>query len=132
MTTKISMRQAQEELPDLVGRAARDREPCFIQQRGKTVAVLVGLRAWQARQRRIPKGADRDRESRLRAYEAKMKRLGPEYWLSAVQRQRLKELVEKDDASEHPTGEERRELRLLLKRHEQLLVKRAAAIQALQ
>src|SRR5437868_4178652 len=94
--TKISVRQAQADLPDLISRALRGKEPCFIQQQGKTVAVLVSPRVWQARQRRLSQETNGDQESRLRAYEAKLKQLGAEYWLSAVQQQRLKELVEKD------------------------------------
>jgi antitoxin (DNA-binding transcriptional repressor) of toxin-antitoxin stability system len=132
MATKISMRQAQAELPDLIGQTVRDKEPCFIQQKGKTVAVLVGLPAWQARQRRTREEMDRNQKSRLRAYETKMKRLGPEYWPAEDQQKRLRELVEKDDSGEPLTREERGELRLLLKRHEQFMIKQAAAMQALQ
>ena len=70
--TKISVRQAQADLPDLIGRALRGKEPCFIQQQGKTVAVLVSPRVWQARQRRLSQETNGDQESRLRAYEAKL------------------------------------------------------------
>jgi hypothetical protein len=63
---------------------------------------------------------------RIRAYQKKLKQLGPEYWLPLDQQARLKELVEKEDGGESLTSTERKELRQLLKRHEELMVKRAA------
>jgi prevent-host-death family protein len=133
MSTTLSVDEAQAQLPDLVARAARDAEPCYIEQNGHPVAVLVSLRAWQRGVR--GDGGDTtlplaEEERRLRAYERQMEQLGPEYWLPADQQARLKELVEKEDAGEPLTSAEQKELRRLCKRHEQLMVKRASAMSA--
>ena len=61
-----------------------------------------------------------------------MQQLGPDYWLPSAQQAHLQELVEKDDSGTVLTPAERKELRQLLKRHEQMMVKRAAAMHALR
>lgn len=131
MSTTLSVGEAQTQLPELVARAAMDAEPCYIEQNGEAVAVLVSLRQWQQRghgsEAAATTAAD-ERERRLGAYQEKMAQLGPDYWLPAHQQQRLKELVEKQDSGAPLTPTEEKELRRLLKRHEQLLVKRAAAL----
>jgi hypothetical protein len=110
MSIKVTIRQLQEQLPDLLDRTVQSGEG-----NGHTPAAVA-----------------KDQERRLRAYQKKMERLGPDYWLPPEQQARLIELVEKEDFGETLTRAERRELRQLLKRHEQLLVKRAAALQAMR
>lgn len=134
MNTKLSVQEAQAQLPQLIARAAQDAEPCYIESNGKAVAVLVSLRQWQ---RRVQGSSDtataaKAQERRVRAYQKRMQQLGPDYWLPPDQQVRLKELVDKEDSDAALTPAERKELRQLLKRHEQLMVKRAAAMHALQ
>jgi prevent-host-death family protein len=133
MSTTLSVDEAQAQLPDLVARAARDAEPCYIEQNGHPVAVLVSLRAWQ---QGLPGGGGNttlpagEQERRLRAYEQQMAQLGAEFWLPPDQQARLKDLVEKEDSGEPLTSAERKELRRLSQRQEQLMVKRATAMSA--
>ncbi len=133
MSTTLSVHEAQAQLPELVARAARDAEPCYIEDNGQPVAVLVSLRSWQRRARGNGEDAPtiaEEQERRLRAYQKLMEQLGPEYWLPPEQQARLKELVEKEDSGEPLTTAEQKELRRLCKRHEHLMVKRASAMLA--
>ena len=133
MSTTLSIQEAQEQLPELVARAAQDAEPYYIARNGERVAVLVSLRTWQQRKQDTSNTATaaKAQERHVRVYQKKLKQLGSDYWLSSEQQARLKELVQKDDCGESLSPTERKELRHLLKRHEQLMVKRAAAMQAL-
>jgi prevent-host-death family protein len=94
MSATLSVREAQAQLPELVARAARDAEPCNIEDNGEAVAVLVSLRSWQRRARRHGEGtsaAAEEHEHRLRAYQRQMEQLGPDYWPPPDQQARLKE-----------------------------------------
>ena len=135
MSTTLSVQEAQEQLPELVARAVKDAEPCYIRRNGRTVAVLVSAREWRRREQGngdAHTASVKEQERRVRAYQKKMKQLGPEYWLPSDQQARLKELIEKEDFGEPLTRTERKELRQLLTRAEQLMVKRAAAMQAMR
>lgn len=133
MSTTLSIHEAQAQLPDLIARAAVSAEPLYIEENGQPVAVLVGLRSWEQQVRLRGEDASavsEQQEQRVRAYQRQMEQLGPDYWLAPEQQARLKELVERQDAGEPLTAAEQKELRRLCKRHEQLLVKRAAAMLA--
>jgi len=131
MSITLSLREAQAQLPDLVERAVKHARPCFIRRHGRPVAVLVSLRDWRRGHGGGPSGTASAQERRIRAYQRKMGQLGHEYWLPPDHQARLKHLVEKQGGGPL-TGAERKELRLLLRRHEQLMVKRAAAMQAMR
>jgi len=131
MSTTLSVSEAQAQLPELVARAAQDAEPCYIEEHGRPVAVLVSVRSWRDWAHR--QGADapavaEEQERRRHAYETRMAQLGPDYWLPSDQQARLKELVEQEDSGEPLTIAEQKELRRLSRRHEQLMVKRASAL----
>jgi prevent-host-death family protein len=127
----LSIQEAQAQLPHLVEQAARGAEPCYIRQNGKNVAVLVSLRCWRRRQPGKGRRSSTTAQAlSLRAYRKKLSQLGREYWLDPEEQARLRELVEKEDEGAILTIGERRELRGLVKRHERLLLKRAAALQA--
>jgi PHD/YefM family antitoxin component YafN of YafNO toxin-antitoxin module len=134
MSTRISVQEAQTQLPQLIARTVQEAEPCYIESNGKAVAVLVSLHQWQQREQGSDAAATaaKAQERRVRAYQKRMQQLGPDYWLPPDQQMRLKELVEKEDSGASLTPAERKELRQLLKRHEQLMVKRAAAMHALR
>jgi prevent-host-death family protein len=132
MSRTLSISEAQAQLPELVARAAADAEPCYIEQNGEAVAVLVSLREWQQRMRDA--GGDalaavEAQERQIRAYQQRMQHLGPDYWLPADQQARLRELIDKEELGEPLTPAEGKERHRLLKRHEQLMVKRASAMQ---
>src|SRR5215210_4359963 len=103
MSTTLSVSEAQAKLPELVARAAMDAEPCYIEQNGKPVAVLISLREWQQQMRhgagdRLE--AAEEQERRIRAYEERVRQLGPDYWLPADQQMRLRELIDKEELGE--------------------------------
>lgn len=133
MSAILSVREAQAQLPDLVARVAKGSAPCTIRRRGRPVAILVSLAEWRRRTKdERHAAAAKDQQRRLRAYQIKMNRLGPEYRLAPGEQAQLKELVEREDSGEPLTGGERRELRQLLRRQEELMVKRALAMQAME
>jgi prevent-host-death family protein len=133
MSATLSVQEVQAQLPELVARAVRDAEPCYIEDNGQPVAVLVSLRSWQRRTGGDGEGASsaaEEQQRRLHAYQKQMELLGPEYWLPPEQQARLKELVEKEDSGVPLTAADQKELRRLCKRHEHLMVKRASAMLA--
>jgi flagellar motility protein MotE (MotC chaperone) len=112
-----------------------DAEPCYIEHNGKAAVVLVSLRQWQRREcghEDAAAGTAEDQERRIEAYQEKMAQLGPDYWLPADQQARLRELIEKEESGASLTAAEGKELRRLLKRHEQFLEKRATAMHAMR
>lgn len=124
----LSVQEAQQRLPDLVSRTAGSPEPWFISDAGRRVAMLVGIEEWS---RRDPVPADDSRarlsqESRLCEYEERMRQLGPEFWPSALEETRLRELVDRQDSL---PASERNELTELVARNEKLMLRRAAAMQ---
>jgi prevent-host-death family protein len=135
MSTTLSVEEAQAQLPKLVCRTEKRATPCYIQRNGRPVAVLVSVREWRRREGTesgLQEVAAEAHERRTRAYERALKQLGPDYWLDPDQQARLKELVEKEDFGGSLSALERRELSQLLRRHEQLMARRAAAMLARQ
>lgn len=135
MSAVLSVQEAQAKLPDLIAQVSKGSSPCYIRRKGRLVAILVGLAEW--RRRTSDKGRAtsvhaKGQDLRFRAYQMKMKRLGPDYWLDPDQKVQLKELTEKEDSGEPLTREEQRELRQLLRQQEKLMVKRALAMQAME
>ena len=130
MPTALSIQEAQAQLSKLVAQAARGAGPCYIKQNAKEVAVLVGLQSWRARRpgKSAPPASAQARS--LRAYRKRLNQLGPDFWLRPEEQLRLRELIEKEDVGAALTNAERRELRRLLRLHERLFIKRAAALQA--
>src|SRR4051794_35195434 len=79
MSTTLSVSEAQAQLPELVARAAQDAEPCYIDEHGRPVAVLVSVRSWRDLAHR--QGADaspvaEEEERRPHAYGKRMAPLG--------------------------------------------------------
>ncbi len=135
MSTTLSVGEAQEQLPEIITRIAGEAGPYYLEQGGTTVAVLVSPRAWRRHEDvpgRHPTTGAQEQERRLQVYERKMKQLGAEFWPTPEQQARLKELVARDDAGETLDRAERQEMRRLLRVHEQMMVKRAAAMQAIE
>ena len=45
----MTVRQLQEQLPELLDRAVEDGEECVVQRNGKDYAVIVSAREWRRR-----------------------------------------------------------------------------------
>lgn len=132
MSTTLSIQEAQEILPELVWRVSKDDEPCFIRRKGRPVVILVSLKQWRRRTKDRTKTSLTNVQQRIRDYQRKMKRLGSDFWLSTVQQMRLRALVEKEDLSEDLTPAEQKDLRRLLRLQEELMAKRAMAMQVMK
>ena len=87
MSVKVTVRQLQEQLPELLDRAVKSGEEYIVQHHGKAVAVLVSLRQWRRIKDDTHTAAVKERERCIRAYQKKMKQLGPDYWLPPEQQE---------------------------------------------
>ena len=47
MSVKVTVRQLQEQLPELLDHTVESGEECIVQHHGKAVAVLVSLHEWR-------------------------------------------------------------------------------------
>jgi antitoxin (DNA-binding transcriptional repressor) of toxin-antitoxin stability system len=111
---KVTVHQLQERLPSLLEYTVQSGEECIVQQHGKDYAVLVSARAW--RQRTLGKRLDA---------------LGPSYQLNTEKQARVKALLTK--RQEHRlTSAERRELTRLLAECEDIMLRRAQALNTLR
>jgi hypothetical protein len=113
MSVKISMRQLQERLPDLLDRLSRTREEFVVERNGKDCAVIVSPRHW----RQLVAGR------RLDA-------LGPAYRLSRAKQARVEHLLAAKQ-QRSLTTQERRELKALLRECDSVLLERANALDIL-
>lgn len=110
MSTKVTVSELREHLPDILDRAVRDDQPCIIERGGETYAVIVSARQWR-------------RETIGRRLDA----LGPEYKLTKEKQARAEELLV--ESKRRPlTRTERRELNSLLVESESIMVRRAGAM----
>ena len=76
MSVKVTVRQGQEQFPELTRLAVETGEACVIQQDGHDYAVIVGVREWK--RRRVGSSLDS---------------LGPAYRLTKQQQLRTEELL---------------------------------------
>lgn len=126
MSSIVSIHEAQEHLTRLLSLAERSGERFIVKQNGKTLGAIVGIEDAK-RIEQIPaeasgKSLSASQRKRVAA------RLGRRFTLPASKARRLRELVEKEDSKETLSAAEKRELRRLLKEHEDLVVKRAQAL----
>jgi prevent-host-death family protein len=134
MTVRITVHQLQEQLPELLDRAVESGEECIIERDGEEYAVLVGAREWRRRHpatvtSRAASAGRReqsDQDRRLREIGAKLDALGPEYRLSPEKQARAEEFLAKEGGL---TRAERRELRALLRACDEIMLRRAEALQ---
>lgn len=113
MSLKVSMRQLQDRLPELLDKAVETGEACVVQRQGKDYAVIVSAREW--RRRTVGK--------RLNA-------LGPKYQLSRAKQARVEDLLAKNKQNRLSPAERRKLNRLLLE-CDGILQRRADALGAL-
>lgn len=113
MTFRVTMHQFKESAEDHLVKAVEGGEPCVVRRNGKDYAVILNHRDWERRE-----------------WGRQLDLLGPEYRVSPVQQQRAEELCE-EQGRRKLTTEERRELRLLLKEFEKIMLRRAKAMEQL-
>lgn len=113
MSVKVTERQVQEQLPELMQRAVETGEACVVQRDGRDHAVIVGVREWKRRRVGTSLAA-----------------LGPAFRLTKQQQQRTEDLLEVGK-QRRLTRAEQRELDALLLESEEVLLRRAAALDRL-
>jgi prevent-host-death family protein len=97
----------------LLDRAVRGNDLCLIERHGRPYAVLVSIREW-----------------RRRTVGRRLEALGPSYRVSREQQRRAEELMAKKQAS-RLTRAEQRELKALLEASEEVMLRRAQALDRL-
>ena len=112
MTVKVTVRQLQEQLPELLDRTVKEDARCVIQRNGKDYAVLVSARQWR------------------RTIGRQLDTLGPEFRLSQKNQVRTEELLALRK-QRRLTSAERRELNALLRESDNILLRRAEAMDRL-
>lgn len=133
MSVRITIDQLQEQLPELLNRAAQSGETYVIERDGEECAVLVGAREWRARNPEPGQGDpspsgnedEDDQERRLLEIGAKLDALGPEYRLSPAKQARAEELLSRKSSLNRA---ESRELSALLRESDAIMLRRAEAI----
>jgi len=111
---KVTVHQLQERLPTLLEHTVQSGEECIVQRDGKAYAVLVSARAW--RQRTLGKRLDA---------------LGFSYRLNKEKQERVEALLAKRQA-QRLTSAERRELTRLLAECDDIMLRRAEALDTLR
>ena len=110
MSLKVSVRQLQEQLPEVLERTVEADDVCVIERNGQPYAVLVSIREW--RRQTVGKRLDA---------------LGPQYQLSTTQQNRTEELLAQQ-TTRRLTRAEQRELHALLQESEAIMLARADAL----
>lgn len=111
---KVTMHQLQEQLPALLDCTVQSGEECIVQRHGKDYAVLVSARAW-----------------RQRTLGMRLDTLGPAYRLAKEKQERAEALLAKRP-ERRLTSVERRELNGLLQESDDIMLRRAEALDALR
>ncbi len=111
---KVTVHQLQEQLPTLLERTVQSGEECIVQRHGKDYAVLVSARAW-----------------RQRVLGRRLDALGPRYRLAPEQQARMETLLAKRQ-ERRLTSTERRELTGLLRECDDVMLRRAEALDSLR
>jgi prevent-host-death family protein len=108
MSQRVSVRQLQKNLPEILDRAVADDDVCLVERDGENIAVIVSLRVWQQH----------------RTTGEQLDALGAEYRLDSDRQRRAEELL----AKERLTRSEERELAALLKEADDVMLRRAEAL----
>lgn len=112
MSVRVNVREFQKQLVDILDRADTG-ERCVVERRGKEPLVLVRASEWDEHE--LGKQLDV---------------LGPEYRLSKVKQARLEVLLEKN-ANRRLTKVEETELQSLLDEGDEIMLRRARALENL-
>lgn len=111
---KVTVHQLQEQLPALLEHTVQSGEACIVQRQGKDYAVVVSARAW-----------------RQRVLGRRLDALGPAYRLAPGQQARMEALLAKRQEC-RLTNIERRELTGLLRECDNIMLRRAEALDSLR
>jgi len=111
---KVTVHQLQDQLSILLEHTVQSGEACIVQRHGKDYAVLVSARAW-----------------RQRALGRRLDALGPAYRLAKEKQERVEALLAKRQ-ERRLTSAERRELNNLLQEGEDIMLRRAEALNTLR
>src|SRR5947208_16506388 len=132
MSIKVSVRELQEQLPDLLHRAVESGEECVVERDGEDYAVIVSAAEWHRRAVASPdglrpariQGSDRAERARIgRQLDA----LGPDYRFPPSKQARLADLAE-SSKSGALGSDEREELESLLAEADTVMLRRAQAL----
>ncbi|MCP9494363.1 MAG: type II toxin-antitoxin system prevent-host-death family antitoxin [Pyrinomonadaceae bacterium MAG19_C2-C3] len=107
MNVKVSVSQLQKYLPEILNRAVADDDVCVVERDGENIAVIVSLREW-----------------RRRTVGEQLDALGTEYRITADGQQRTEALL----AKERLTPAEEKELETLLTEADEIMLRRAEAL----
>jgi prevent-host-death family protein len=110
MSVRVTVSELRESLPDILDRAVKKGEECFIERSGEPYAVIVSASRW--RQYSIGKRLDA---------------LGPRYRLSKRKQARTEELLDESKQRKLKRAE-RQELTALLRESEDIMMRRAEAM----
>ena len=112
MSVRVTERQLQDKLTDLLNRADTGEE-CIVRRRGRDSVVLVSAEEWN--ERRLGKRIDA---------------LGSEHRLAKEKQTRLETLTAKN-SNNRLTASERREFDALLGEGDEIMLRRASALKRL-
>lgn len=110
MSVKVTVKQLQQHLPEILNRTVTDDDVCVIEKNGQSIAVIVSLREW-----------------RRRTVGDRLDALGTDYRLASDKQQRTEELL----AQEQLQDTEEKELEALLNEADDILLRRAQALEKL-
>ncbi len=113
MSVRVSIQQLQQQLDELLAKVAQTGEEHVIQRDGKDYAVIVSVRAWRRGQ-----------------VGCRLDALGPQFRLDSAKQQRAEQLLAAKKVG-RLSAVEQRELRSLLRECDELLHRRAAALDQL-
>lgn len=110
MSVKVTVRQLQQHLPEILNRTVADDDVCVIEKNGQGIAVIVSLREWKRQ-----------------TVGTRLDALGAEYRLAPDKQQRTEELL----AQGRLQVAEEKELEALLNEADEILLRRAQALEQL-
>jgi prevent-host-death family protein len=111
MSNKVSVHQLQERLTELLDEVIKNGEECIVQCNGKDCAVLVSAQQW-----------------RRRTVGDRLDAIGPLYRLSRPKQRRAEQLLIAKQRR-RLTAVEGRELRALLRECDEIMLRRARAVE---
>lgn len=114
MTVKLTLRQLQQELPELLDHATESGDPVLVQRQGKEDVVIVSARQW----RRLSMG------KRLDA-------MGPGFRVPSQKQKRAEELLAINKEG-RISAAQRRELDGLLEEADEIMLRRAKALDEIE
>lgn len=108
MSVKVTVKQLQQHLPEILKRTVADDDVCVIEKNGKGIAVIVSLREWKRQ-----------------TIGTRLDALGNEYRVAPEKQQRTEELL----AHERLQEAEKQELEALLNEADEIMLRRAQALE---